>query len=201
MTFDPDLFRGELSALLDRYETAFDLPAGSHVLLRRQIALGDAVHDRRTFPGHVTTSAIILSPSGSETLLIRHRSLDRWLQPGGHYEPPDSLAASALREALEETGVASLQLDQWHVATGVPVDVDTHRIPARPDRDEPEHWHHDVRYVVRADRSEPLKPDLTEVAGVRWHPIGVLAGFAPGAFLRLQTIGMVRNSRLGAISP
>jgi 8-oxo-dGTP pyrophosphatase MutT (NUDIX family) len=201
MTFDPDLFRGELSALLDRYETAFDLPVGSHVLLRRQITLGDAVHHRWTFPGHVTTSAIILSPNGSETLLIRHRSLDRWLQPGGHYEAPDSLSASALREAFEETGLTSLHLDDWHAATNLPVDVDTHRIPARPDRNEPEHWHHDLRYVVRADPSEPVKPDLKEVAGVRWHPIGVLAGFAPGAFSRLQSIGLVRKCGLGAISP
>jgi len=27
-------------------------------------------------------------------------------------------------------------------------DIDRHRIPARPN--EPEHWHYDVRYVVRA---------------------------------------------------
>jgi 8-oxo-dGTP pyrophosphatase MutT (NUDIX family) len=195
MTFDPVNFRGELSALLDRYEAAFDVPAGSNVLLRRQIALGDAVHDRRTYPGHVTTSAIILSASGSETLLIRHRSLDRWLQPGGHYEAPESFSASALREAVEETGLRALRLDRWHDETGLPIDIDTHRIPARPDRSEPEHWHHDIRYLVRADPADPMEPDLAEVAAAGWHLVSALAGIAPGALSRLGKIG------LGPISP
>jgi 8-oxo-dGTP pyrophosphatase MutT (NUDIX family) len=191
MSFDPAAFRRELLALLDRYEAAFDGSARSTRRLRRQIARGDAVHDRRGFPGHVTTSAIILSPSGSETLLIRHRSLDRLLQPGGHYEPPQSFCASALREAIEETGLATLRLDHWHDASAIPIDIDTHRIPARPDRDEPEHWHHDLRYLVRADTAEPPRPAWAEVTAAGWHPIDALAEIAPGALSRLRRIGLV----------
>jgi hypothetical protein len=131
VSFDPASFRRRAQALLDRHATAFNPPADRHALLRKQIQRGDDIHLRSTFPGHVTTSAIILDREGQRTLLIRHRSLSRWLQPGGHYEPPDDLAMSALREASEETGLQSLSLDRWHQGLGLPIDIDSHLIPAR----------------------------------------------------------------------
>ena len=191
MSFDADRFRADLLALLDSHAARFGLPRDSHALLRRQIALGDALHDRRVFPGHVTTSALILDPAGTRTLLIRHRTLGRWLQPGGHYEPPASLAASALREAVEETGLPTLSLDEWHARTGLPVDIDTHRIPARPDRDEPEHWHHDIRFVVRADPADRVVPELAEVEGAAWHAVSALGPIAPRAMANLRKLGLV----------
>jgi 8-oxo-dGTP pyrophosphatase MutT (NUDIX family) len=192
MAFESDVFRRDLLALLDRYSAAFAVPAGSHALLRRQIDLGDALEDRRSFPGHVTTSALILSPTGAEILLIRHRSLGRWLQPGGHYEPPDTLADSALREAVEETGLQNLHIDEWHRATGLPIDIDTHSIPAGPERGEPEHWHHDVRYVLRASPDDALAPDLIEVERALWHPVSDLDRLAPRALANLRSVGIVR---------
>ncbi len=169
MTFDPAAFRRQVRLLLDRYAEGFHVPEGEHALLRRQIAAGDDIHSRRTFPGHVTTSALVLDREGRRTLLIHHRALGRWLQPGGHYEPPDELAASALREAVEETGVSGLAVDPWHGGSGLPIDIDSHRIPARPERGEPEHWHHDIRFVVRAEGSASLRPDAAEVHGADWR--------------------------------
>jgi 8-oxo-dGTP pyrophosphatase MutT (NUDIX family) len=193
MTFDEASFRSQLRITLDAHARAFDRPPEAHALLRRQIEAGDAIHDRRTFPGHVTTSAIILDRSGQNTLLIRHRSLSRWLQPGGHYEPPDELAVSALREASEETGLQGLALDPWHHVSGLPIDIDTHRIPARPERGEPDHWHHDIRYVVRADMEARLQPDLAEVEGATWHPVSELERLAPQALNHMRRLGLVRT--------
>ena len=48
----------------------------------------------------------------------------------------------ALREAVEESGIAELAIDPR------PIDLDVHPIPAR--KGEPEHLHLDVRFVVRA---------------------------------------------------
>ena len=55
------------------------------------------------------------------------------------------LARVALREAEEESGLRDLAGEQDIF------DLDRHRIPARGD--EPEHWHYDVRYAVRATGS------------------------------------------------
>ena len=81
--------------------------------------------------------------------LVHHVKLGRLLQPGGHVEPLDAcLEDAALREALEETGL-SLEL---HPTAPRPFDVDIHPIPAL--RDEPAHFHLDIRYLV-VGRGEP----------------------------------------------
>ncbi|MBO1906925.1 NUDIX hydrolase [Microvirga sp. 3-52] len=192
MSFDPAVFRHQVKGILDDHAGAFGVPDDRHTILRRQIESGDDIHSRRTFPGHVTTSAFILDRAGRRILLIHHRSLGRWLQPGGHYEPPDDLAGSALREAMEETGLHGLVLDPWHEASLVPIDIDSHRIPARPERDEPEHWHHDMRYVVRALESDVIRPDLREVHAAEWRNLRDLESIAPQALRNMRKLGLVR---------
>jgi 8-oxo-dGTP pyrophosphatase MutT (NUDIX family) len=191
-TFDPASFRQKVGVLLDEHATAFGLSLDRHALLRRQLESGDEIHSRHTFPGHVTTSAFILDRAGQRVLLIHHRSLNRWLQPGGHYEPPDDLPASALREAMEETGLPNLVIDPWHWQSGLPVDIDSHHIPARPARNEPEHWHHDIRYVVRAEEGAVLCPDLSEVHGAEWRGLADLEAIAPQALRNMRDLGLVR---------
>lgn len=126
-------------------------------------------------PGHITASAFVLSPQGDSLLLIHHRKLSLWLQPGGHVDPEDSsVLAGALREVKEETGASAT------VEGGV-FDVDVHPIPAR--KDEPAHRHFDVRYLVRA-RSRELSPQLEEVHQARWVPLGELAQVHADASVR-----------------
>lgn len=192
MSFDPAAFRHQVTAILDDHARAFGVTDERHAILRRQIGNGDDIHSRRTFPGHVTTSAFILDRRGERILLIHHRSLGRWLQPGGHYEPPDDLMGSALREAVEETGMQGLAIDPWHQASGMPIDIDSHRIPARPDRDEPEHWHHDIRYVVRASEADAIRPDLREVHGAEWRDLHDLERIAPQGLRNMRSLGLVR---------
>lgn len=65
----------------------------------------DATH-RECTPAHLTASGIVLDPTGSATLLVLHRKLGLWVQPGGHCEPGDrTLAGAAEREVVEETGL------------------------------------------------------------------------------------------------
>jgi 8-oxo-dGTP pyrophosphatase MutT (NUDIX family) len=98
--------------------------------------------ERTCLEGHFTGSAWVVSADGQRALLLHHAKLERWLQPGGHADRSGDLAAVALREAEEETGLRGLRLE------GGVFDLDRHRIPARGS--EPEHWHYDLRFVVRA---------------------------------------------------
>jgi 8-oxo-dGTP pyrophosphatase MutT (NUDIX family) len=120
--------------------------------------------DRAIAEGHLTGSAITVSTDGSRVLLLHHRKLDRWLQPGGHGDPGETTGEEvALREALEESGIPGLVL---HPAAPRPLDVDVHDIPARGD--EPAHEHLDLRYLVRAPEGAAAAPDLAELHEIRW---------------------------------
>ncbi|AYF72635.1 NUDIX domain-containing protein [Nocardia yunnanensis] len=62
--------------------------------------------------GHITASAIVLSHDESQVLLTLHPRVGRWIQLGGHCEESDdTVAAAALREATEESGIAGLALE------------------------------------------------------------------------------------------
>jgi 8-oxo-dGTP pyrophosphatase MutT (NUDIX family) len=95
-------------------------------------------------PGHITSTALVIHPTQPLVLMMYHHRLHRWLLPGGHVEEPDvSLAATAAREAREETEV---QLDPSFEP--VLAGIDVHGIP--PKRDEPYHLHHDLIWCFRA---------------------------------------------------
>lgn len=98
---------------------------------------------RECHPDHLTASAIIFSADHERVLLTLHRIIKRWLQTGGHCEPEDvTLAAAALREGHEESGIADLLIDP------VPVLLSRHEVPScGPIR--PSH-HFDVQYVAVA---------------------------------------------------
>jgi 8-oxo-dGTP pyrophosphatase MutT (NUDIX family) len=68
------------------------------------------------------------------------------LQLGGHADGDSDLAQVALREAEEESGLIDLSVEPEIF------DLERHQIPARGN--EPEHYHHDVRFVVHANSSE-----------------------------------------------
>lgn len=119
---------------------------------------------RKQERAHFTGSAVVVDPPGERVAMVHHGKLLRWLQPGGHSEAADagSMEATALREAREETGCRV----RLHARAPKPLDVDVHTIPAR--KDEPEHLHLDVRYLVVAENPEALAHDPGESSGAQW---------------------------------
>lgn len=162
-----------LQQLLDDYLARFPEERVKLASLLKQIADDEKMNDRRNFHGHITGSGILLSPDRSKILLIHHKLFNRWQQPGGHWESDeesDPLEA-ARRESIEEAGIEIadyLAVDPANQL--VPIDIDSHEVPARPEKDEPEHWHHDFRYIFVA-KSEKLTHQEAEVSGAKWFPL------------------------------
>ncbi|MFF2131111.1 NUDIX hydrolase [Streptomyces olivochromogenes] len=124
--------------------------------------------------GHITASALVIDPVGGRVLLTLHRKLRMWLQMGGHCEPGDpTLAAAALREATEESGIEGLIL-----LPGGPVTLDRHAIPA------PCNWHLDVQYAALAP-AEAVAAISDESLDLRWFPYEEVADVADASVVRL----------------
>lgn len=117
------------------------------------LAAGPDPFARTTLPAHVTASSVVFDLRTGTILLHLHRRLDRWLQPGGHVEPGERPEDAAVRETLEETGVAAT-----HPASGpVVLHLDEHPGPDA-------HIHLDLRYLLLADRSM-LRSTIGETTG------------------------------------
>jgi 8-oxo-dGTP pyrophosphatase MutT (NUDIX family) len=119
--------------------------------------------ERRLAVGHVTGSAWVVDRSLRTVLLTHHRKLGKWLQLGGHADGDPDIRSVALREAVEESGLAGIVLAQHAI-----YDVDVHKIPARSG--EPAHLHYDVRFAFFADalRVPRASAESHEVA---WVPL------------------------------
>ncbi|MEU4378875.1 NUDIX hydrolase [Micromonospora echinofusca] len=127
-------------ATLSRWEPTGPDAAEARDRTLALLAAGPVAMSRTHRPGHVTASALVLDATGSRVLLCLHGKFRRWVQLGGHCEPVDrTLAAAALREAGEESGIAGLRIDP------VPIDVDIHPVSCQGGS-----LHHDVRFAVLA---------------------------------------------------
>lgn len=126
-------------------------------------ALDELEHpfDQEAAATHVTGSAIVIGPRG--VLLLKHKRLGIWLQPGGHIDPGETPWDAALREAREETG-----LDVGFAGpvddAGIPelIHVDVHAGGRG-------HTHLDTRYLLDGGDADPAPPE-DESQEIAWFP-------------------------------
>lgn len=101
-------------------------------------------------PVHATGSAIVVGPRG--VLLLRHKRLGLWLQPGGHIDPGETPWHGALREAREETGLHVTFRDVIDGGTPPLIHVDVHAGGRG-------HTHLDLRYLIDGGDADPCPPE------------------------------------------
>lgn len=154
--------RQTLAAEFEAFAQQWPEQASTAREFARFLGSADDVFRRSHGFGHFTGSSWLVSADGQRVLLTHHRKLDRWLQLGGHADGEEDLARVALVEAEEESGLSGLVLE------GGIFDLDRHLIPAR--KADPDHYHYDVRYVVRASGSEDYVVG-DESHDLAWRPI------------------------------
>jgi 8-oxo-dGTP pyrophosphatase MutT (NUDIX family) len=145
---------------------------------------------RECLPDHLTASALVVDPANERVLLGLHAKAKLWLQMGGHIEADDAtIAAAALREATEESGIVGLRL--W---SELPLRLDRHPAPCSPDA----RYHLDVQFMaVAPPGAEPvLSPEQLDL---RWCPYDELAEPTDGAVRRL--VAAAKNALRGRASP
>lgn len=158
---------------------SFDMEEETGIIEKFELFIESTVDcfERTCMAGHITGSAMVVSPDFEQVLLTLHGKLNKWLQLGGHSDGNPLTHEVSLREVEEESGLEPIMvfepLRAAQVSTPLPnrplpFDFDYHLIPAR--KLEPEHVHYDVRFVVVADNSRP--PIISdESQDLRWMNI------------------------------
>lgn len=154
----------------------WDAPTAAQARLRDRYLSHLAAHpdgmSRECRPDHLTASTLVLSHDRSRVLLTLHAKAERWFQFGGHCEPGDlTLAAAALREATEESGVTDLLLSP------APVQLNEHVVPFCGPGGGVHHL--DVRFMAVApgDAEHAISDESLDV---RWWPADALPDPEPG---------------------
>lgn len=178
--------RTKLLAALQDYDERFPIEA---LTTRNVIDFVQAQPNcfERSLPvGHITGSAWLIDQAGKRALFTHHRKLDRWLQLGGHADGNSDVAAVAMNEAREESGLRSLTFVDTRI-----FDLDAHVIPAR--ENEPEHIHYDVRYLIRCTTDESLRISDESKALAWFTPQQIQAKISEESILRMTEKWLARQ--------
>ena len=156
------MHRQELLQLLNNYQTRF---MDELAFVNRSIAFVEQhteVFLRELHPAHVTGSAWVVNPDRSKVLMMHHKKLNSWFQPGGHADGDSDIIRVALKETAEETGIDESNIK---LVSSEIFDVDIHTIPFNGH--DPEHQHIDIRFLIEIDDQLPV-PGNDESHEVLW---------------------------------
>lgn len=165
------MHREELLQLLAQYKTPHMEEAAMVARTLRFVAQHENCFDRSLAHGHVTGSTWVLNPARSHALMLHHRKLDLWLQPGGHADGDPDITRVVLKETSEESGI---ELDKIKLVDEAIFDVDLHVVHAS--EHDPRHEHFDIRFLVEIDDTIPL-PGNDESHQIGWIPLHQVPSF------------------------
>lgn len=130
--------------------------------------------ERTNRSGHLTGSAWVVNPKRDKVLLIHHKRLGIWIQPGGHADGEGHLLNVATRELHEEAGVPLAQITPVNDQL---FDLDIHAYPRG--KDGSVHLHLDCRFLLEVDDTAPLNRQVEEVHDCQWLTLDEAATLTP----------------------
>jgi 8-oxo-dGTP pyrophosphatase MutT (NUDIX family) len=133
--------------------------------------------------GHITASVLVVDDTASRALLTLHPRLGRWVQLGGHCEEDDpDIAAAALREGVEESGIAGLTIDPELLAVHVHPITCSLGVPTR---------HLDLQFLSYAPSGAAIARS-DESLDLRWWPVHALPQNSDYALAQLVSLARER---------
>jgi 8-oxo-dGTP pyrophosphatase MutT (NUDIX family) len=152
--------RDQLLSLLKKYIPSDGAEQTMHQDTIVFVQANPECFERSLTIGHITASGWVVSPDRAMALLMHHRKLDKWFQPGGHCDGDPNVAAVAEKEIMEETGVEEVRIINPEI-----FDIDIHLIPANTK--DHAHFHYDIRFLFEADPLKKITANF-ESKDVKW---------------------------------
>lgn len=144
--------------LLKHPEEAATIAAVKNFLAKKKLNI--SLRDK------ITGSAWIFNPNNGKVLLTQHKKLKRWVQLGGHYETVDSenIQKTALREAIEESGIESLTNHSSEIFN---INIYLSSCKKNP------YYLYDFCFLLHTEKNELLTS--TESLNLRWVSMGEIS--------------------------
>ena len=173
-------------ALIDdirAYEPFNEQEAVDRLAILRALANDPHVFDRSA-PAHMACSIWTVDPAKQRTLMVYHNLYDSWSWIGGHAAGQADLAAVALRELEEETGVHGARLvpcGSGNVLSCEVLTVDGH---VKRGAYVSSHLHLNVTYLAVADPAEHVRIKADENSGVKWAKLDEAVALSSEPWIR-----------------
>lgn len=156
------MHRNYLRNLLNQYYPTHEDEQTDKIKMLTFLEEHEDCFERSCIPGHFTASAWLVNTKNTHALLMHHRKLNSWFQPGGHCDGDPDLLNVAIKEAREETGIQQIIPLSRNI-----FDIDIHLIPAFGGN--PIHYHYDVRFLLQAQNDNFIKNE--ESNALQWFNI------------------------------
>lgn len=134
-------------------------------ILLHWLESGADILTRKNEVAHLTASAWVVTPDRTHVLMAYHNLYDSWAWLGGHADGDSNLLAVAMREAIEESGIANV-----HPVSSDIFSIETLCVEGHEKRGKyiPCHLHLNVTYLLEADLTAPVRAKPDENSAVAW---------------------------------
>ena len=157
--------REQLTAAIEAYVPYNEQEEADKAVILAFLNEAEDAFLRANLKAHMTASAWVINKKRTKVLMVYHRIYDSWSWTGGHADGKTDLAAVALREVTEETGVKNVKPVMNDIFSLEVLTVDGHE---KRGQYVPSHLHMNVTYLLEADDTEALTVCEEENKGVKW---------------------------------
>lgn len=157
----------DIAKHIEAYEPENEQEKVDKAVILDVLARDEHAFDRSAL-AHMACSIWVVSPDCKQTLLVYHNIYDSWSWIGGHADGERDLAAVALRELQEETGVSHAKMVPLPAGNIYSLEVLTVDGHEKRGRYVGSHLHLNVTYLAVASPNEPIRIKPDENSGVKW---------------------------------
>lgn len=129
---------------------------------------GDQILTRENTIAHITSSGFLMNATLDKVLMVHHNIRDTWAWTGGHADGDADLLSVAVREAMEETGLARVMPLSEEIAS---IDILCAYGHVRRGVYVSTHLHLSIAYILICDENMPLRVKPDENSAVRWFAL------------------------------